>query len=132
MKFPRAWVRFAVACSILAFSPVLLPALATAGESSSNSGRLLFWLLGVHMTRQEERFAKIDVNSATVEELATVPGINRRHAVRIAAQRPYAKLPDLGRAGLSPHVIERLAAFLTVDPEWPSALSSSPTVAPPR
>jgi hypothetical protein len=74
MKFPRAWVRFAVACSILAFSPVLLPALATAGESSSNSGRLLFWLLGVHMTRQEERFAKIDVNSATVEELATVPG----------------------------------------------------------
>ena len=132
MKFSRACVRFAVACSILAFSPIFLPALASAGEGSSNSDRLLFWLLGIHIAREEGRLAKIDVNSATVGQLETVPGISRRHAVRIAAQRPYATLSDLARAGLSPYVIERLAAFLSVDPEWPSAMSGRQTVAPAR
>ena len=132
MKFPRTWVRFVVAFSILTFSLLFLPPLATAVEGSSSGGRLLFWLLGVHMAREEGRFGKIDVNSATVEELETVPGVGRRHAVRIVAQRPYAKLPDLARAGLSPRVIERLAAFLVVAPEWPSALSGRPTVPQPR
>jgi hypothetical protein len=37
-------------------------------------------------------------------------------------------LPDLLRAGLSPPLIERLAALLTVDPDWPSALPGPSTV----
>jgi len=70
----------------------------------------------------------IDVNSATLEQLGSVPGIDRRQALRIIAQRPYATPSDLLRAGLSPSLIERLAALLTVDPDWPSALPGPSTV----
>jgi DNA uptake protein ComE-like DNA-binding protein len=116
MESSRPRVRFATVGSILACSALLLAAPATAGEGSPDGGRLLFWLLGVHMAREEGSLTKIDVNSAPVEKLETVPGISRRRAVQIAARRPYAKLPDLERAGLTPRVIDRLAAFLTVDP----------------
>jgi hypothetical protein len=42
--------------------------------------------------------------------------------------RPSSKPLDLVRAGLSQHLIERLAASLTVDPDWPSALAGPPRV----
>lgn len=117
-----------VACGILILSLASSPALPAAAERPSNAGQLLFWLLGLNVTREQGRPSKIDVNSASVEELGAVPGIERRQVLRIVAQRPYAKLPDLVRAGLSPRLIERLAAFLTVAPDSPSALPGPPTV----
>ena len=125
MKPSLTRVRIVAAGGILILSLAFFPALAAAAERPSEAGQLLVWLLGLNMAReQQERPARFDVNSATVEELRTVPGIEQRQAVRIVAQRPYAKLPDLVRAGLSPHLIERLASFLTVDPDWPSALAA--------
>jgi len=128
MKPSLTRIRFLAAAGILLLSLASTPALPAAAERPSNADEVLFWLLSLNMAREQGRPWRIDVNSATVEELGALPGIERRQALRIIAQRPYANLPDLVRAGLSPYRIERLAAFLTVDPDWPSALSGPPTV----
>jgi competence protein ComEA len=114
--------RFLVICSmvILASAFGITP---VAADSFSSRGELVLWLLGLTMAH-DHGAQKVDVNSATVEELRTVPGIERRQALRIVAGRPYAKVEDLARAGLSPLTIERLSRFLVVDPQWPSAFSA--------
>ena len=116
MKLLLTRVRLVVACGILTFSLVFSPALPASAERPSDAGQLLLWLLGLSTAREQGAPRKIDVNSATVEELAAVPGLERRQAQRITVNRPYAKLQDLARAGLSPRLIEHLTALLTVDP----------------
>ena len=90
----------------------LLPAIAA--ERPTNPAQLLLWFLTLSPHEQTER-EKIDVNSASAEELSAVPGLDRRQALQIIAHRPYASLQDLGRAGLSARSIDRLAGLLTVD-----------------
>jgi helix-hairpin-helix protein len=119
--------RVLAACSIVILALALLFIPAAAADRPSGGGQLVLWLLRVRMA-QEHEDRKIDINSATVEELRALPGIERHHALRIIGQRPYAKLQDLARAGLSPITIERLARFLAVDPDWPSALLRPSTV----
>jgi Helix-hairpin-helix motif len=114
--------RLLVVCGmvILASLFVITP---VAAESSSSRGELVLWLLGLRMAN-DHGTQKVDINSATVEQLRAVPGIERRQALRIVASRPYAKVEDLARAGLSPLTIERLSRVLVVDPQWPSAFSA--------
>jgi hypothetical protein len=113
--------RLLVICGIviLASAFVITPA---AAESSSSRGELVLWLLGLTMA-YDHGAQKVDVNSATVEQLRAVPGIDHRQALRIVASRPYAKVEDLVQAGLSRLTIERLSQFLIADPQWPSAFS---------
>ena len=103
--------RVLAACGIVILSLAFLFAPAVAADRPSSGGQFLLWLLGLKMAREHER-TRIDINSATVEELRAVPGMERHQAGRIVAQRPYAKLEDLARADLSPLTIERLARFL--------------------
>jgi DNA uptake protein ComE-like DNA-binding protein len=118
MKLSLTWVRLSAACGILTLTLSLtLPAWA---ERPTDAGQVLLWLLGLDMKPEQEAPRRIDVNSATVEELASLPGIERRQAQKITVNRPYAKLEDLARAGLSPRLIERLAPSLTVG-DAPSA-----------
>ena len=105
----------AVLVASLAFAPVL----AAAAERGATSGQLMLWLLGL---RTPQELKKIDVNVATVDELRAVPGIERRQALLIIAQRPYAKLTELVRAGFSPRLIERLGMFLTVTDDYAGAV----------
>ena len=116
MKALLTRVRLVATCGILTLSLVFPAALPAFAERPSDAGQLLLWLLGLNTAREQGAPRKIDVNSATVEELAAVPGLERRQAQRITVNRPYAKLQDLARAGLSPRLIEHLAALLTVDP----------------
>jgi hypothetical protein len=120
--------RILTACGVLILFLALLLAPPAVAERPSDSGQLLLWLLSLGMGQLQGN-QKIDINSATAEQLRAVPGIERRQALRIVTQRPYAKLQELVRAGLSPRTIERLARFLTVDADSPSALPS-PTSAP--
>lgn len=113
--------RLLAACGIVIFSLTLPFAAAVAADRPSGAGQLLLWLWGFKIAQGHDR-QRIDVNSATVDELRAVPGIDRRQALRIIAQRPYATLQGLARADLSPMTIDRLAQFLVVDPDWPSAL----------
>jgi hypothetical protein len=70
----------------------------------------------------------LDVNSATVEQLAAVPGLDRLSASRIVEQRDsaggFADLGELAQATrLPPHVLVRAEEHLSFGP-MPSAPSS--------
>jgi DNA uptake protein ComE-like DNA-binding protein len=116
MKALLTRLRLVATYGILAFSLVFPAALPASAERPSDAGQILLWLLGLNTAREQGASRKIDVNSATVEELAAVPGLERHQAQRIIVNRPYAKLQDLERAGLSSRLIEHLTALLTVDP----------------
>lgn len=102
----------------------LAQAARDTADRRSGEGQLVFWLLALKQAREDAR-QRVDVNSATIEELRAVPGMAPREALRIVAERPYAALRDLARADLSPVAIKRLARYLAVGPEWPSALPRS-------
>lgn len=104
------------------------PALASAAERGANAEQIMFWLLGLRVAQEPK---KIDVNLATVDELRAVPGIQPQQALRIIAERPYANLSELVRAGIEPHLIPRLATFLMVKDDSPSA-SPRPSGVPNR
>jgi beta-lactamase superfamily II metal-dependent hydrolase len=58
----------------------------------------------------------ININTATAEELRTVPGIGRVLAERIIAGRPYARVDDLGRVeGIGKKRLAEILPFLTAD-----------------
>jgi hypothetical protein len=52
--------------------------------------------------------AVIDLNTATVEQLQTLPEITADYARKIVAGRPYTERKDLERAGIPHDVAERL------------------------
>jgi hypothetical protein len=127
----RSWLgRVVVAAGALWVAGAVGTVPVTAGgERSSGEAQLLLGVLGLRLAHEPLR---MDVNSATVAELTDVPGIQRRQALRIIAQRPYATLDQLSRAGLSAGAIDRVAAFLTVGVEAPSALPATPDRLPLR
>jgi hypothetical protein len=118
MKPSLARVRV-LATSGIPMPPCALPALLA--ERPSNAGHLLFWLLCLKMARDQRGPSKVDINSATVKDVRSVPRIERREPLEITAHRPYGGLPDLIRAPLFPRLSERLTASLPVPPYSPSA-----------
>lgn len=62
--------------------------------------------------------AKVNVNSASVEELATLPGIGASKAAAIVAERekkPFASVADLERVrGIGARTVEDLQDKITV------------------
>ena len=50
----------------------------------------------------------VDLNSATEQEIAKLPGINKTMAKRIVLMRPYLSINDLIRTGLSQKTIAKL------------------------
>ena len=52
--------------------------------------------------------AVIDLNTASVEELQTLPGITLDYARKIVKGRPYKERSDLERAGIPHDVAERI------------------------
>jgi competence protein ComEA len=58
----------------------------------------------------------VDVNRATVEELASLEGIGPALAARIAAARPFASVEDVARVpGIGRRRLARLRPRLTLD-----------------
>ena len=63
----------------------------------------------------------VDVNGATPEDLAAVPGLSARLAVAVVADRarngPFASVDDLIRVpGIGPVRLGRARAFLAIGP----------------
>ena len=121
MNHPPNRAPVIAACGVVIVSLVLPFGTAVAASSRSGDGQFLLWLFGLKIAQEQEQ-PRIDVNSATFEELRAVPGVGRSHALQIIAQRPYGKLEELARAGLSSITIQRLARFLVIDSDSPSAL----------
>jgi competence ComEA-like helix-hairpin-helix protein len=60
----------------------------------------------------------VNINTATAEELMTVPGIGQARAQQIIAARPYRAVNELDRvSGISPAQVDAMRPFITVDGE---------------
>ncbi len=69
--------------------------------------------------------AKVDLNTASVQELMQVPGMTRTWAARVVRFRPYrAKNNLLDRGVLPPAVYDRVKEFIVVHREAKPAISS--------
>lgn len=60
----------------------------------------------------------VNINTASEEQLRSVPGIGATRAAQIVAERPYESVDDLERiAGIGGKILESLRPFLTVEGE---------------
>ncbi len=58
----------------------------------------------------------VNINTASEEQLISVPGIGATRAAQIAASRPYESVDDLSRiAGISGKTLDSLRPFVTVE-----------------
>src|SRR5262252_10334764 len=73
----------------------------------------------------KEETKKIDINSASADELMSLPGVGEATAKKIIAGRPYASVDDLSKAGVSASTISKIKSKVTVS--GGSASSSAPS-----
>ena len=73
--------------------------------------------------------AKVNLNTATAEELAGVSGISKRKAAKIIANRPYNTAEDLKKAGFSSKQIDKLTPLVSFEggTAAPAAAAASTT-----
>ena len=57
---------------------------------------------------------KLDLNTATQEQLQKLPGLNEATAKQIIAGRPFKSVDELQKVGLSKPTIDKLAPMVTV------------------
>jgi hypothetical protein len=57
--------------------------------------------------------AKVNLNSATQQELEALPGVGQATAKRIIAGRPYSSVDDLAKAGVPASTIEKIRSQVT-------------------
>ena len=70
--------------------------------------------------------AKVDVNTASQKDLEALPGVGAATAKKIIANRPYASVADLSRAGVSKKTIDEITPMVT------ASASSAPPEIPAR
>ena len=62
----------------------------------------------------KDKPAKIDLNTATQQELENLPGVGEATAKKIIAGRPYSKVSDLEKAGVPKSTIDKIKPQVTV------------------
>ncbi len=68
------------------------------------------------VTRHEKRSLLININTATIEELETLPGIGPAKARLIVANRPYQSVDDLAKLqGIGQKLTANLRSFVKFD-----------------
>ena len=109
-----------VLAGLLALAPHLVhgaTAPAKAPEAKKTSGKVA-------------PAAPVDVNTASVADLEKVPGIGAATAKKIVANRPYASVAELSKAGVSAKAIKSLSPMVTAgNPPPPVPAAAAPPMA---
>jgi competence protein ComEA len=63
---------------------------------------------------KKEKPAKVDLNTASQQELEDLPGVGGATAAKIVAGRPYSKVADLEKAGVPKSTIDKIRKLVTV------------------
>jgi competence protein ComEA len=71
---------------------------------------------------------KIDLNTATAEQLDDLPGVGEATAKKIIENRPYKSVDDLSKAGLSESKIAKIAPLVTISGKSGASTSAKPAV----
>jgi hypothetical protein len=77
-------------------------------------GGLVSGLAQPTMAAAPAAIPKVDLNTASLEQLQKLPGLNEATAKKIIGGRPYKSLGELEKAGLSKPTIDKLAPMVTV------------------
>jgi DNA uptake protein ComE-like DNA-binding protein len=93
---------------------------------------ILVWTLALApaaMSAAGATTAKVDLNSATQQQLEALPGVGAATAKKIIAGRPYGSVSDLSKAGLSAKTIEKISPLVSVGAGAGSAMAEKPVKA---
>jgi DNA uptake protein ComE-like DNA-binding protein len=75
---------------------------------------LLLILAAAPAALAKAKTAKVDLNNATQAELEALPGVGAATAQKIIAGRPYSKVSDLSKAGVSASTIDQISKLVKV------------------
>jgi DNA uptake protein ComE-like DNA-binding protein len=112
----QVWVLIAVGTALICGMPAA-PSFAQAG-ASSNAGTKLGQASSPAQTGKSATKARasqlVDINSATVDQLKKLPGINDAFAQKIVEGRPYRVKTDLVRKNIIPQASYNNIAGLVI------------------
>ena len=89
----------------------------------------LAWLTAGAALAQSRSAAKVDLNSASSQELEALPGVGAATAKKIIAGRPYSSAADLSKAGVSAATIKKISGMVTVSGPASTSAASAPAAA---
>jgi competence protein ComEA len=99
-KLSTLWVIMLLTGALVGSSPLSIQGATQTKEKAAAKGE-----------------TKIDINSASADELTSLNGVGEATAKKIIAGRPYASVDDLAKAGVSKNTITKIRSQVTVGME---------------
>jgi len=87
--------------------------------------------VGAQASKSATPAAKVDINSASQDDLEKLPGVGEATAKKIIAGRPYQSVEDLSKAGVNKSTLKKITPLVSVGPAMPAKPSTPSAAAPP-